>query len=157
MVRGPGRYKGSTTPVTGTAPRLYKGCRTRRSHGPLFLAREGLDGARLVEWMTMTQEEFSRRFKDSPIKRTKRRGLLRNVAVALGNWGSAEAVPALAAALNDEEALVRGHAAWALGAIASVADCPPGVIASTSGALLAQLPSESDAWVRDEIRLALGS
>ncbi|HVG44855.1 MAG TPA: tRNA epoxyqueuosine(34) reductase QueG, partial [Longimicrobium sp.] len=84
---------------------------------PAFLAREGLDGARLVEWMTMTQEEFSRRFKDSPIKRTKRRGLLRNVAVALGNWGSPEAVPALAVALNDEEALVRGHAAWALGRI----------------------------------------
>ena len=31
-------------------------------------------------------------------KRTKRRWLLRNVAVVLGNWGSAEAVPALAAA-----------------------------------------------------------
>jgi epoxyqueuosine reductase len=50
--------------------------------------------------MTMTQEEFSARFKGSPIKRAKRRGLLRNVAVALGNWGSPEAVPALAIALN---------------------------------------------------------
>jgi hypothetical protein len=48
------------------------------------------------------------RFKGSPIKRTKRRGLLRNVAVALGDWGAPEAVPALAAALDDEEALVRG-------------------------------------------------
>ncbi len=45
-----------------------------------FLAREGLDGPRLIEWMTMTQEEFSTRFTGSPIKRAKRRGLLRNVA-----------------------------------------------------------------------------
>jgi epoxyqueuosine reductase len=36
----------------------------------------------------MTQGEFSARFKRSPIKRAKRRGLLRNVAVALGNWGA---------------------------------------------------------------------
>lgn len=44
-------------------------------------------------------------------------GLLRNVAVALGNRGSPEAVPVLAAALNDEEPLIRGHSAWALGRI----------------------------------------
>ena len=86
-----------------------------------FLAREGLDGPRLIEWMTMTQEEFSRRFKNSPIKRTKRRGLLRNVTVALGNWGSPKAVPALAIALHDQEPLVRGHAAWALGRIGTEA------------------------------------
>jgi hypothetical protein len=50
-----------------------------------FLACGGLDGPSLIEWMTMTQEEFSARFKGSPIKRARRRGLLRNVAVALGN------------------------------------------------------------------------
>jgi epoxyqueuosine reductase QueG len=50
-----------------------------------FLAGEGLDGRRLIEWMTMTQEEFSARFKDSSIECAKRRGLLPNVAVALGN------------------------------------------------------------------------
>ena len=56
----------------------------------------------------MTQEEFSARLKGSPIKRAKRRGLLRNVAVALGNWSSPEAVPALTVALNDEEPLACG-------------------------------------------------
>ena len=50
-------------------------------------APEGLDGPSLVEWITMAQEGFSARFKGSPIERAKRRGLLRNVAVALGNWG----------------------------------------------------------------------
>jgi epoxyqueuosine reductase len=111
-----------------------------------LLAREGLDGPSLLEWMGMSQEEFSRRFKGSPIKRAKRRGLLRNVAVALGNWGSPEAVPALAAALNDEEPLVRGHAAWALGRIGT----PEAV-----EALRGRAEVEEDAWVREEIEMAL--
>ena len=111
-----------------------------------FLAREGLDGPSLIEWMTMTQEEFSARFKGSPIKRAKRRGLLRNVAVALGNWGSPEAIPALASALNDEEPLVRGHAAWALGRIGTEAAWQ---------ALRGRLEGEDDAWVREEIASSL--
>ena len=93
----------------------------------------------------MSQEEFSARFKGSPIKRAKRRGLLRNVAVALGNWGSPEAVSALAVALNDEEALVRGHAAWALGRIRNEA---------ARQALAGRAELEEDAWVREEVALA---
>ncbi|HEV2149946.1 MAG TPA: tRNA epoxyqueuosine(34) reductase QueG [Longimicrobiaceae bacterium] len=112
-----------------------------------FLPREGVDGAKLIELMGMTQEEFSRRFKGSAVKRTKRRGLLRNVAVALGNWGSPEAVPVLAAALNDEEPLVRGHAAWALGRIGT-----EGALAALRG----RAEVEEDAWVREEIAAALG-
>ena len=111
-----------------------------------FLAREGLDGPSLIEWMTMTQEEFSARFKGSPIKRAKRRGLLRNVAVALGNWGAPEAVPALAVALNDDEPLVRGHAAWALGRIGTEA---------ARQALVGRAEVEEDAWVREEMDVAL--
>ena len=65
----------------------------------------------------MTQQEFSRRFKGSPIKRAKRRGFLRNVLVAIGNWGEPRAVPPLKDALADDEPLVRSHAAWALGKI----------------------------------------
>ena len=53
--------------------------------------------------------------------RAKRRGLLRNAAVALGNSGNTDAVPALAAALADPEPLVRGHAAWALGRLGGAA------------------------------------
>jgi epoxyqueuosine reductase len=113
---------------------------------PAFLPREGLDGPSLIEWMTMTQEEFSARFKGSPVKRAKRRGLLRNVAVALGNWGSPEAVPALAMALKDEEPLVRGHAAWALGRIGTEA---------ARQALRGREEMEEYAWVREEIAEAL--
>lgn len=56
----------------------------------------------LIEWMTMTPDEFSARSKGSPIERAKRRGLLPNVSVTLGHGGSLEAVPALAVALNKE-------------------------------------------------------
>jgi epoxyqueuosine reductase len=105
-----------------------------------------MEGPELIEWMGMPQEEFSRRFKGSAVKRTKRRGLLRNVAVALGNWGSPDAVPALGAALDDEEPLVRGHAAWALGRIGTEA---------ARQALRGRAEVEADAWVREELSLAL--
>ena len=82
-----------------------------------FSPRKGNLAPRLLSLINMTQEQFSRRFKGSPIKRAKRRGFLRNVAVALGNWKHPSAVPALKKALHDEEPLVRGHAAWALGQI----------------------------------------
>ena len=91
------------------------------------------------------------------MKRTKRRGLLRNVAVALGNWGSPEAVPVLAQSLSDAEPLVRGHAAWALGWIASREDCPPEVASQVGEALTSRLFVEEDEWVREELSLALSS
>jgi epoxyqueuosine reductase len=68
--------------------------------------------------MRLTSQAFNKKFKGTPIKRPKRRGYLRNVAVALGNTKDPEAIPDLAYALvNDREPLVRGHAAWALGQI----------------------------------------
>ena len=41
-------------------------------------------------------------------------GFLRNVAVALGNWGTAEAAAALRTRLDTPSPLVREHVAWAL-------------------------------------------
>ena len=84
---------------------------------PAFQPRAENFAPKLLSLMGMTQQEFSRRFKRSPIKRTKRRGFLRNVLVAIGNWGDRRAVPALKDALTDDEPLVRSHAAWALGRI----------------------------------------
>ena len=82
-----------------------------------FQPRDGNLAPDLLSLVGMTQQEFSRRFKGSPIKRAKRRGFLRNVLVAIGNWRTQRAVPALTDALADDEPLVRGHAAWALGRI----------------------------------------
>ncbi len=71
----------------------------------------------LVELMRLDEAAFRQRYRGTPIYRLKRRGLLRNVAVALGNWGDPAAIPALTAALHDPEPLIREHAAWALAQI----------------------------------------
>lgn len=73
----------------------------------------------LIEELTLTPQEFNKKFKNNPVKRAKRRGYLRNVAIALGNAGDKSAIPALEKALDDTEALVREHAAWALDKIRS--------------------------------------
>jgi epoxyqueuosine reductase len=78
-------------------------------------ALAGRDARQLAgELLGMTQDDFIRAFKGSPMKRAKLRGLKRNAAVVLGNVGTAEDVDALTRALDDPEPLVREHAAWAL-------------------------------------------
>jgi epoxyqueuosine reductase len=69
---------------------------------------------RLLDLIALDDAGFRDRFRGTPILRTKRRGLLRNVAVALGNWGDPAARSALEKAARDPEALIREHAAWAL-------------------------------------------
>ena len=83
-----------------------------------FKPRDTIGSApELIPLLSLTEEQFRERFRLSPIRRTKRRGLLRNVCVALGNSGDPQAVPALIRALHDDEPMIRGHAAWALGQI----------------------------------------
>ncbi len=73
----------------------------------------------LPELLALDDHAFSARFSKSAVKRAKRRGLLRNVAVALGNTRNPDAAVALARALESEaEPLIRSHAAWALGQVA---------------------------------------
>lgn len=68
----------------------------------------------LIKELSISTHEFNQRFKGTPVKRAKRRGYLRNVAVALGNTGDMHALPVLQNALNDEEPLVREHVQWAI-------------------------------------------
>jgi epoxyqueuosine reductase len=84
-----------------------------------FLAKPGDDGEcdQLHALLEISPAEFKRRFARSPILRVKRRGLLRNVCVVLGNIGTADDLPALRRAEQHEEPLVREHAAWAIGRI----------------------------------------
>ncbi len=84
-----------------------------------FSPREGLRTVRLDELIGLSDEEFKERFRGSPILRAKRAGFARNIAVALGNSRDPASVPALRRALEDEDPLVRSHAAWALGEIKS--------------------------------------
>ncbi len=77
----------------------------------------------LREEVKLTPQAFNQKFRHSPILRAKRRGYLRNIAVVLGNSGDPQYLPALQHLLLDEaEALVRRHAAWAIGEIGT----PPG-------------------------------
>jgi epoxyqueuosine reductase len=87
-----------------------------RTDEPDFQQKQ--DTLKLIDLIQISQEIFSKRFKGSPIKRIKRRGLLRNVAVALGNSGNAQAIPILLKVLDDEEPLIRAHVVWALGELA---------------------------------------
>jgi len=101
----------------------------------------------LIPLLDISQEEFTRRFGKTPIKRAKREGLQRNVAIALGNSGDRAAVPALARALREAAPVVRAHVAWALGRLG-------GPVAAQ--ALRGALVNETDETVREELAAALG-
>ena len=114
---------------------------------PGLRPRPGLDPVDLVELIGMDRDAFNERFRRSAAKRPKRRGMLRNAAVALGNAGRRQVVPALARALRDEEEpLVRAHIAWALGKLGG---------ADARAALRQARAREGDAQVLQEVEAAL--
>jgi Uncharacterized Fe-S protein len=135
------REQASTATITATA-------NTRKAEVNELLRPRLATGTapELIPLLALTEEEFRDRFRRSPIKRTKRRGLLRNVCVALGNLRDPQAVPALIRALHDVEPLIRGHAAWALGRIATE---------QSRAALLLAQSQEEDSEVLQEIKYAL--
>ena len=79
--------------------------------------RADLDAPELTELLALDDQGFKRKFAGTPILRTKRRGLLRNVCVALGNVGDTRHLPALEKAAQDSEPLIREHAEWAIAQI----------------------------------------
>jgi epoxyqueuosine reductase len=111
-----------------------------------FLPLEGNAPATLVSLTRLTEEQFRQRFVGTAILRAGRDGFVRNVAVALGNCRSPEAVDALSRCLDDESPVVRAHAAWALGRIGG--DAARQVLRDAS---------TGEQWpeVREEITLAL--
>ncbi len=121
----------------------------RQSPDAAFAPRPGVGpNPALLPLLGMDAGELKGRFRGSPMLRARRRGLLRNVAVALGNSGDPSAVPALVGALEDEEPLVRSHSAWALGRLGGREARP---------ALERSLRREIDEAVRGEVGLALAA
>jgi epoxyqueuosine reductase len=110
----------------------------------------GTASATLVNLLAMALDEgaWDSYSRGSAIRRAGRAGFARNVAVALGNWGSPDAVPALTAALSDPVPLVRGHAAWALGRVGS---------SVSEDRIRDALKREDDPFVRSELEAALSS
>jgi epoxyqueuosine reductase len=92
------------------------------------------------------EETLAARFRRSPLRRAKRAGWKRNLIVALGNTGSAQALPALQRALADADPRLRRHAAWALADVGGM---------SAEGALRAALEIEADSTVRAALQRAL--
>jgi epoxyqueuosine reductase len=81
---------------------------------PALQARPDLEAVDPVEILRLSEEEFCRRFRGTALMRTRRRGLLRNAAIVLGNRGDPGALPALEKAQADPEPLIRDAARWAI-------------------------------------------
>ena len=111
---------------------------------PYFNKRNDFDALELLPLLSLNEEEFRNKFKNSPIKRTKLEGLKRNVCVALGNLKDKRAVVALLGSVYDKSFVVRVHAVWALGCI--------GIDESTRMHLLEALDSEKNPEVVNEIQ-----
>lgn len=107
-----------------------------------FQPRPGLYNPGLGAVASLGPEEFRALFKGSPIKRTKRRGLLRNALVAIGNSGDTDFVPVVTECLGDDEPLVRIHALWALWRLEGK---------GALGSLLSARESENDQSVLEEL------
>jgi len=80
-----------------------------------FEPRDESNPIDLIGLFDLNEPAFRNRFRHTPLWRPKRRGILRNAAIVLGNRPTPDAIPALVRGLNDSEPLVRGACAWALG------------------------------------------
>jgi epoxyqueuosine reductase len=89
--------------------------RAPRTEETVFQPRDDLNPLNLLELFELDDAAFRARFRRTPLWRSKRRGLLRNAAVALGNRPHEAAIAPLSRGLNDAEPLVRAACAWALG------------------------------------------
>jgi epoxyqueuosine reductase len=90
-----------------------------------FFPHADLNPVDLAALFDLTEADFRQRFRHTPLWRPRRRGLLRNAAIVLGNQRAAAAIPALTKGLADEELLVRGACAWALAQINAPMDDAP--------------------------------
>jgi epoxyqueuosine reductase len=118
---------------------------------PAFQPRGGETTLSLAALLQLDEPGFRRRFRGSAILRAKRRGLLRSAAIALGNRPDPDSAAALVMAIDDDDAIVRGAVAWALGRWQEHA----GLAARAREALARRRELETDAEVRAEIERAL--
>lgn len=120
----------------------------RQEGDPAFAPRAGVQTPDLLAELSLSPQAFNQKYKNSAVRRAKRRGYLRNAVVALGNRKSPKSVERLARTLiEEEEPLVRAHAAWALGQIGDER-------AQESLSAAAQI--EKDPVVLEEIKQASG-
>jgi epoxyqueuosine reductase len=131
--------------------------RAPQSDEPELQPAPYMNPVELAQLFSLDENAFRQRFRHTPLWRPKRRGILRNAAIVLGNQRLAEALPALLVGLNDVEPLVRAACAWALGRYReghnqSAIGCSSATEATA--ALSARRLVETDAEVLAEIELA---
>ncbi len=80
----------------------------------------------LTALLGLSEDEYRKRFRGSPMKRPGRSGLRRNAALAMGNRGDVSCIPALERAQSSRDPLVRTHAAWSLAALRKRANAAAG-------------------------------
>jgi epoxyqueuosine reductase len=117
----------------------------RPAEGDPFERRADLQALDPLAILSLDEAEFRRRYSGTALMRAKWEGLRRNACVVAGNQRDGAAVPGLRRALADADAVVRAHAAWALGRIGG---------AAAAQALAEALVVETDATVRAEISAA---
>lgn len=117
---------------------------TDRGVATELVSRPASDPVDLADILALDETAFRARFRDTPLWRPRRRGILRNAAICAGNARAISAAPALITLLNDPDPLIRGAAAWALGQIGN-----------QQTPLENRLRVEDDTQVRDELTMAL--
>lgn len=120
----------------------------RGSHAttPELEALDWHNPVNLLPLFSMNDDDFRARYRQTPLWRTRRRGILRNAAIVLGNSRCTGALSALTMGLNDPESIVRGASAWAIGQLSGE---------PASDALRSRQAIETDPDVHDEICRAL--
>jgi epoxyqueuosine reductase len=91
---------------------------------PAFQARADLQAIDLLAVLGLSEDEFRKRFRGTALMRTRRPGLVRNAALALGNRADPAALPALRRTLADPEPVIREAAQWAIDRIEEAASGP---------------------------------
>lgn len=117
-----------------------------RSEEKAFEPLAGMNPLELTDLFNLDDDQFRKRFRQTPLWRSHRRGLLRNAAIVLGNQRDERSIDALGKGLSDHEPLVRGASAWALGEIWT---------AAAKKLLVARQTVEDDPDVRSEVAAAL--
>ncbi|MBF0108360.1 MAG: tRNA epoxyqueuosine(34) reductase QueG [Magnetococcales bacterium] len=121
---------------------------------PCFRPRPALTGSSLLEWAHLDEASFRRLFAGTSIRRIGRTRFMRNLAIALGNWGTHAALTGLSPLLKEPEPLIRGAAVWGLSRIAQGSkgdSLSPCILESLS----AMARTEKDPQVLQEIQWAL--
>jgi epoxyqueuosine reductase len=81
---------------------------------PAFMAIPDLVALDATTLLSLTEAEFDNRFGHTALSRPGRAGIIRNAAIVAANEGDAGAIPALRAAQQDIDPVVREAATWAI-------------------------------------------